>query len=610
MCGIAAIFNYKNQRMEVAREELRRTRDAMAFRGPDGCGEWFSSDGRVGLGHRRLSIIDLSENGAQPMVDENNRLAVSFNGEIYNYRELKAQLLAKGYKFRSQSDTEVLLHLYADKGEAMVHDLRGMFAFALWDNKKKGLFLARDPYGIKPLYYSDDGNTLRVASQVKALLAGGKVSRTLDPAGAVGFFLLGSVPEPYTLYQNIRELPAGSTLWIDSSMVSGAQPKKYLSISKIIEDAKPASRADAFEIVRKALLDSVKHHFIADVPVGIFLSSGIDSSTLVALAKEIDIHDLHTATLGFDEFLMGKEDEAPLAKIVAQYYGTHHSLCRLTQKEFLDDLPQFWKAMDQPTLDGVNTYFVSKAVARTGLKVVLSGLGGDELFGGYPSFWSIPAMVRLVRAPSQLSLLNKPFRYLVERMKFLPPVLRAKISGLIHFGGSYSGAYFLRRGLFMPWELNTVLPGDMVEEGLKRLCVVDHIRREGDFDSPGAYGRVAAMEASLYMRNQLLRDADWAGMAHSIEIRTPFVDVELLRSLAPIFQFIKNSKKQFLANSPQKPLPNEIKTRAKTGFRIPIEKWLDSDPELHSWKKIPSLAEPRCHWSRRWAYAVFQQYNH
>lgn len=215
MCGIVSIFAYNNSAPPIDRDELLRIRDHMITRGPDGCGTWFSVDNRVGLGHRRLAIIDLSETGAQPMALADGSLIITFNGEIYNYQELRDGLEKKGYRFRSTSDTEVLLNLYADKGQEMVHALRGMYAFAIWDERKKGLFLARDPFGIKPLYYADDGRTLRAASQVKALLAGRCVDTAPEPAGHVGFFLWGHVPDPYTIYKGIRSLPAGTSLWVD-----------------------------------------------------------------------------------------------------------------------------------------------------------------------------------------------------------------------------------------------------------------------------------------------------------------------------------------------------------------------------------------------------------
>src|SRR5262245_33907472 len=240
MCGINGIFAYHYAANPVDREELLRTRDYMAARGPDGMGAFLSDHGRVGLGHRRLSIIDLSDAGAQPMASGDGRLVITLNGEIYNYRHLRLGLEARGRNFRSQSDTEVLLHLYAERGEAMVHDLRGMFAFAIWDADRQRLFLARDPYGIKPLYYADDGWTFRFASQVKALLAGGRVSRDPEPAGQVGFYLWGSVPEPFTTYRQIRTLPAGCTAVVDR--IGMHTPQCYHSIAAVYCQAESRSR--------------------------------------------------------------------------------------------------------------------------------------------------------------------------------------------------------------------------------------------------------------------------------------------------------------------------------------------------------------------------------
>jgi asparagine synthase (glutamine-hydrolysing) len=261
MCGVAAIYAYHSAAPIVDRGELRRIRDHMAARGPDGCGEWFSEDGRVALGHRRLAIIDLSERGAQPMVSADGQLVISFNGEIYNYRALCKQLERKGYLFRSHSDTEVLLYLYAEKGEAMLEELRGMYALALWDGRKRGLLLARDPLGIKPLYYADDGATLQVASQVKALLKGGRVDTTSEPTGHVGFFLWGHVPEPYTFYKGIRTLPAGSTLWVDATGLH--QLNHFFSLTdeltRASETALTVRHEEMQERLRTALTDSVRH---------------------------------------------------------------------------------------------------------------------------------------------------------------------------------------------------------------------------------------------------------------------------------------------------------------------------------------------------------------
>ena len=578
-------------------------RDRMAARGPDGAGEWYSADGRVGLGHRRLSIIDLSERGAQPMASADGGLVVTFNGEIYNYRALRRDLESRGRLFRSESDTEVLLHLYAEKGAALVEDLRGMFAFALRDARKRALLLARDPYGIKPLYYADDGRTLRFASQVKALRAGGAVSGEPDPAGQVGFYLFGSVPEPFTTYRAIHTLPAGCTLWVDEA--GPCEPQPYFSIAKVFQRAvtEPIRLdGDAQQArVREALMDSVRHHLVADVPVGVFLSAGLDSGALLGLMRDAGQTEIQTVTLAFTEFRGRADDEAPLAERVAARYGARHVTRVVGEAEFRVDLPLILEAMDQPSIDGINTWFVSKAAREQSLKVAVSGLGGDELFGGYPSFWDIPRWVKWFGLPARVPVLGRMFRQL--GVSLLTPYfsrLPSKALSLPEYGGSYPGAYLLRRGLFMPWELPALLGEERARAGLERLRPLERIGAALEPDPGTPFGRVAALETTFYMRNQLLRDADWAGMAHSLEIRVPLVDADLLRGLAPVLAGgVDFGGKALLALSPCDPLPAEIVQRPKTGFQTPVRDWLDRLPALEA-----VAGGRREHWSRRWARRV------
>lgn len=600
MCGINGIFAYHYAANPIDRTELTRTRDHMAARGPDGKGEWISCDGRIGFGHRRLSIIDLTDAGAQPMSNADGSLIVTFNGEIYNYRELRRDLETKGHVFRSNSDTEVLLHLYAAKGEAMVHDLRGMFAFAIWDAKCKELFLARDPYGIKPLYYADDGWTFRFASQVKALLAGGFVSKDPEAAGVVGFYLWGSVPEPFTTYQAIRALPAGTTVKVDR--IGPRAPRRYHSIARVYFEAEIAARSQSIvqpaqqERLRQAVLDSVRHHLVSDVPVGAFLSAGIDSGALVGLMRDAGQRDIQTVTLSFEEFRGRPDDEAPLAELVARHYGTRHTTRSVTQSEFETDLPQLLDAMDQPSIDGINTWFVSKAAKELGLKVAVSGLGGDELLGGYPSFKDIPRWIGLLKLPSAVPGLGRAARAVglhVGRWLGQNP----KAAGMVELGGSYAGAYLLRRGLFMPWELKDVVDQGMLQSGLRRL---DFLRKVGQQMQPtpvGAHGRISTLESALYMRNQLLRDTDWASMAHSLEVRVPLVDSVLLREAATIAATkLAFDGKSLLANFPANPLPDEIIGRRKTGFMTPIDVWMQS--------VVKHQRLTRHHTARDWSVAI------
>jgi len=605
MCGIAAIYSYHPVAPEIDRKELVCIRDYMTSRGPDGKGMWCSEDSRVGLAHRRLSIIDLSDKASQPMISDCGNLVISFNGEIYNYRELKKQLENKGHVFQSNSDTEVLLHLYKEKGEAVVYEIRGMFAFALWDGRKGALLLARDPYGIKPLYYADDGGVVRIASQVKALLAGGKVSKMPELAGEVGFFLLGSVPEPYTLFQEIRALPAGSIMWVDENGTS--QPKQYFSIAKVWCDAvqNPLHTADAQAYIKEALLDSVKHHLVADVPVGVFLSAGIDSGSIAGLVRDTGYQDIRSVTLGFTAFQGKHQDETVLAQEVAEYYGTHHTLRMVDEPEFRSLLPDIFEAMDQPSIDGINTYLVSKAAAEKGWKVALSGVGGDELFGGYSSFRDIPRWVSTLFLPSFIPFLGEVLRLTLSTLKGIHP----KMASVIKYGGTYEGAYLLKRGLFLPEELPQVMDADKATTGMKRLGKLGMIKNTLRPKSKNAYASIATLEASIYMRNQLLRDYDWASMAHSLEIRTPLVDGALLKRLvSTLIALGGNQGKKPLSDSPGKVLPHVVQKRAKSGFTVPIDKWLQRHTDLDIWRKVPLLARENCPWARRWGYIVMQNF--
>ncbi|MEA2994154.1 MAG: hypothetical protein QOD40_3074 [Alphaproteobacteria bacterium] len=606
MCGIAGIHAYHYAANPIDREELRRIRDHMVTRGPDGEGEWHSTDGRIAFGHRRLAIIDLSEAGAQPMASADGKIVITFNGEIYNYKTLRADLEKQGYVFRTHSDTEVLLHLYAAKGAAMVHQLRGMFAFGLWDNSKGGLLLVRDPYGIKPLYYADDGWTLRFASQVKALIAGGRVSRDPEPAGWAGFLLFGSVPEPYTIYQDVRALPAGTMLWIDRRGPS--EPQRYFSIPEAFHAAETqptVSSQDVQERVREALGDSMRHHLVADVPVGLFLSAGVDSGALLGLMREVGQQEIRSITLTYEEYRNKPEDEAPLAKAIAARYGSKHTVRVVTETEFNADLPKIFDAMDQPTVDGINTWFVSKAAREIGIKAAISGLGGDELFGGYPSFRDIPRWVRWVAVPSRVPFLGDVCRHLISGSRQAAPMLHPKLAGFIKYAGTYAGAYLLRRGVFMPWELAGVMDREFMAQGLRRLAPLQHIAAalRPSPRTPG--GKVAALEACLYLRNQLLRDTDWASMAHSLEVRLPLVDVSLLQNVAPLLVGLPaGAGKRLLATTPNPGLPPQVIERAKTGFGTPIQDWLQRDTRLQQWRRIPQLTTPKCPWARRWAYQL------
>ncbi len=591
MCGINAIFAYRDIAPPVDRDELIATRECMRSRGPDASDMWISPDGRVGLGHRRLAIIDLSPGGAQPMCRAQN--VIIFNGEIYNYRELRSGLEAAGIRFTSQSDTEVLLQLYAMRGAEMLNELRGMFAFALWDGAERRMFLARDPYGIKPLYFANDGGTVRVASQVRALIAGGRVSNQFDPAGAAGFFLRGTVPEPLTMYRSIRALPAGSYCFVDAN--GAGEPVRYFSIAATLRDALESPQLrDSETLVHDAILQSVKYHMVSDVPVGAFLSAGIDSTSIVALAREGGATDLQTMTLRFAEYRGRVNDEAPLAARVAQQYGVPHTIRDLTLEEFKGELTRVFEAMDQPSVDGLNSYFISKAASDMGLKVALSGTGGDELFGGYTSFRDIPRWMPVTRLLARIPHLGNIIAELNAMLTRQSHHVSPKMGEIVRYGSSYAGAYLVKRGRFLASELPAVLGPDITREGLERLNLLGRIQEAITPDPGTPYSRVVALESSFYLRNQLLRDMDWASMAHSLEVRVPLVDAHLLRKLAPLLVRRKGRGKQILAAAPRPPLPPEVRHRRKTGFTLPINEWLREEGRVE-------------HGKRSWARKVYEE---
>jgi asparagine synthase (glutamine-hydrolysing) len=570
MCGINGILRLSPGAPSIDREELLATREALSSRGPDGEGAWWSADGRIALGHRRLAILDLSPAGAQPMASPDGRLHIVYNGEIYNFRQLRRELEAEGRRFATQSDTEVILALYERDGFAMLGRLRGMYAFALWDEERRRLLLARDPLGIKPLYYSTEGAMLRFASQVKALVAGGRVSPALDPVGLAGFLLWGSVPEPWTIRRAIRALPAGHFLLVEDGRLG--EPRRH----DLPEEQGPAPDLPA------AVADSVRSHLVSDVPVAVFLSAGIDSSLVAALAVRQLPEPPLTFTLSFDLLAGSTLDEAPLAAETARRLGTRHLARSIGRYDFEGLWAAALAAMDQPSIDGFNTFLVARAAHEAGVKVALSGLGGDELFGSYPSFADVPRLARLAAGGRRVPGLAAAWPALARLAAGRP-----KLAGLLRYGATLPGAYFLRRGLYLPEELPALLGRDEAEAALAAYdpladaaAHLGSVAPEGapDAATPDPWLAVHRMETGQYLKNQLLRDADWAGMASSVEIRVPFVDAHLRQAcLARGFESVRREGKAALARRLAPELPEAVLERPKTGFFVPVAQWLAGD---------------------------------
>jgi len=549
----------------------------------------------VALLHSRLAIQDLTDSGAQPMKSDDGCLTIAFNGEIYNVNELRRWV--PDYPFSGTSDTEVILALYQRFGRTVVQFLRGMFSFAIWDERNQGLFLARDPYGIKPLYLAETPDGIWFSSQVKSLLCLPQIDLSPDPAGHAGFFLWGSVPEPYTLYKGIRSLRSGHSLWLQR----GKAPyyDQFSSIAKSLTLGTPLHGDESScRRLQDALYDSVAAHFISDVPVGIFLSAGLDSSTILGIAAdEFCPKKLCALTLGFDAYKDTPGDETAEATQIARHYGVSDQVTMVFRSDFEEELSCFLKAMDQPSIDGINTYFVAKMAKAAGFKVALSGIGGDELFGGYGSFHRIPQLMRFVEASGISSRFGRKLRRHTEQ--FVKKLTSPKYAGVLEFGGTIEGAYLLRRALFMPWELPDVMDADLAVAGLEEL-------EQSEFESKelesvkgfSAHLQICFLESTRYMRNQLLRDADWAGMAHSVEIRTPLVDQFLLMQVCSLIRSKNPPTKRAMAKTLNKPLPDAILNRRKTGFAVPVREWLtQSLPEkpergLRSWAKFIYSSQP------------------
>jgi asparagine synthase (glutamine-hydrolysing) len=572
MCGLAGIVQYRSE-APVEEQVLLRLRDAQIHRGPDDQGSWISADGRVGLGHRRLAIIDLSEAGRQPMATADGKLQITFNGEIYNYRDLRSELQAAGAEFRTATDTEVILHGYRHWGVGVLDRLRGMFAFGLWDAGKSALLLARDPLGIKPLYTIDDGKRVLFASEVQALRAvaddGG-----LDVEALARFLVWGSIPPPRTLHAGIRALPPGSYSWVRCAGEGASGPARFeaptsfFSLADAFRNEPTIGADEGAAWLHEALRDTARAHLEADVPVGAFLSGGVDSSALVGLLTEQSA-EIRTVTLAFD---VASLDESALAREAAELYGADHREIPIGVDEIRDLMPEAIRALDQPSVNGVNTYFVAKAAVSAGLKVAVSGVGGDELFGGYSSFARVPRIRRLHGRIGWLP--GAVLGAAASAVESLPAGrVTSRVAKGLRFAGDDAGAYFAERSIFAPAEVRRLLApefGDAVDGA------VDELRASVDVASLPEDERVSALEFRQYLGCQLMRDTDAVSMRHSLEVRTPLVDRELLERACRVQPLVRRAgpAKRHLREAPRCPVPDSLWNRPKQGFTLPFDHWL------------------------------------
>ncbi len=564
---------------------------AMAHRGPDD--EGFLCDARapgLALGMRRLSIIDLA-GGHQPVWNENRSIAAMLNGEIYNYQELRERLARLGHRFGSKSDTEVLVHAWEEWGEDLLSELRGMFAFALIDFRARFatspiLFLARDPLGIKPLYYTQANDGFAFASEVRALLAGG-AERRISQDALTSYLLFGSVSEPVTLVEGIFSLPPGHRMLLylpERRRTPRARPWWDPTRSPAARDPKrPRNFSEAVERVRLALADAVRTHLIADVPVGLFLSSGLDSGAIAALAGQA-AKGIRSFTLSFPGT---RYDESALASLAAERCQTTHTEVPLDGTAMLARLEEALGALDQPTMDGINTYFVSWAARQVGLKVALSGLGGDELFAGYSTFEDTARLRNLVRAawfvPGALRKFSAGFAAsLVERDA--SPDAGRKAAAAWACPDAFPHPYFFARLLFPPGSVDRIIeprfrPSSINPDGvtLDPTWLAWLERTADEARKLGPVAGVSWLEMRNYMANTLLRDTDSVSMAHSLEVRVPLLDtplVELIGALPETARRRQGEQKALLTRAMGDRLPPEIAAQRKKTFTLPWQEWL------------------------------------
>jgi asparagine synthase (glutamine-hydrolysing) len=610
----------------------------MVHRGPDDEGVLLKPG--VALGMRRLSIIDLS-GGHQPVFNEEATVGVVLNGEIYNFPHLRASLETRGHRFRTHSDTEVLVHAYEEWGQDCLTHLRGMFAFALWDGRSGSapgewrVLLARDRLGIKPLYYAMAEGALFFASEVRALLTSGVVHRRLAKESIEAYLLFGSVAEPLTLVEGVYSLPPGHHLTVSCREPQKAKPVAYWDLagqaSRLRTNGLPKTLPEAAQAARPLLEDAARSHLIADVPLGFFLSSGLDSTALVALASR-ERSGLHTFTVVFPE---SEFSEAEIARRTAKRFSTEHRELMVGGEQMVAELPQAVGALDQPSMDGINTYFVSWAARQAGLKVALSGLGGDEVFGGYPTFRLTPRVAKV--AALARCLPESPRRAMSEALVALGRNGRgsARTDALRKFGAVWSTPdslphpYFFTRLLFTPQQLHHLFSGTRTGAPSPWRAWLEHAAAGAN--ELGGDAGVSSLEMRAYMANTLLRDTDSMSMRHSLEVRVPLLDhplVEFVTALPDSARRDRGLLKALLVQALGNLIPREVVEQPKRTFTFPWRRWLRGPLGLQVAMRLggitPSLAEVldreevhsvwrsflmgRTGWARPWSLFVLNEW--
>jgi asparagine synthase (glutamine-hydrolysing) len=579
MCGIAGVIQRDGPLQGDVPALASVLGAALAHRGPDGTGTWVAPEAEganVLLVHRRLAIIDPGPGGSQPMSTRDGRYRIVFNGEVYNYRGLRLALESRGERFFTASDTEVLLRLLASEGPAGLARIRGMFAFAMWDAADRSILLARDRFGIKPLYVSAGPRQISFASELGALRTARLADGDVSTAGVLAFLRWGSVLPPLTWQCDIEMIAPGTWRRWRVGDRSDTQGVFADSRTPYSSGSRPRRTMASFcTDAGRAVRESVAAHLVADVPVGVFLSGGIDSGALVSCAASLGTAKLQTFTVGFDD----ASSEIERARQVATRFGTTHHELHVEGAEVARELPAVLARLDQPTIDAVNSFYVARAVSATGIKAVLSGAGGDELFGGYPSFTRLPQALAIKRLAGPLWPALGVFA-----APLMPERLRTRWRHFASSNGSFVEAYRVQRGFLLPDEVEEIAgPALRDARWPEALETVREAERSalGPPVSTSAGERpqatVARLESRMYLTSQLLRDLDVMSMAHSLEVRVPFVDHELVGEVWPELAFHPDllQGKQLLSNTLERPLPDAVVRHPKQGFTLPFARWMN-----------------------------------
>lgn len=629
MCGIFGIVAHRAQ---VPEGVLERGTRSLAHRGPDDSGTILlrgtAPEAEIGLGNRRLAILDLSPLAHQPMQDSETGNWIVYNGEIYNFREIRGELERAGASFVSRSDTEVVLKAYARWGEQCLTRFRGMFAFALWDATRHRLLVARDPMGIKPLYYAQAGAYFIFASEVRTLLGTGLLPRRIDLAGLTNYLTFGSAYDPLTLIEGIRSLPPGHTLTWEQGTVRESAYWDLVDEPTSTEAVSSCANADlSAEQIKPIVEDAVRSQLVSDVPVGVFLSGGIDSSALVSILSRGGVTP-STFSIVFRE---ADFSEAQHSRAVAAKFHTDHHEINVSQADVLAAIPGALQAMDLPSMDGINTYFVSRETRNAGVKVALSGLGGDEVFAGYSTFRTVPRMERFSHVlqffpQGMRGVLGSAFKAIVPAND-----QNRKLASLARDNGRLLHPYFLSRMLFTPDQRELLLRNRSTSvQEFAAASQRDRLLRARSLDP---INRVSYLESRCYMLNTLLRDSDFMSMSQGLELRVPLIDHQLARTVMEIpgKRKLNSTPKKLLVEALEGSLPEEIVYRPKRGFTLPFEHWMRQEmrSEIESGlnaKRIDggplgglvsgnevqriwqSFQREQVSWSRPWALYVLQRW--